>query len=74
MGPQEMAANATRGPVYSPTSDIEQPLMDNGCEDIVECGSSYSSSLLYERPAETLKWIEQAGVQKLGTFKIRVSC
>ena len=47
--------------------------MDNGCEDIVECGSSYSSSLLYERPAETLKWIEQAGVQKLGTFKIRVS-
>ena len=73
MGPQEMAANATRGVPYNPPSDIEQPMMDNGCEDIVECGSGYSSSLLYERPAETLKWIEQAGVQKLGTFKIRVS-
>ncbi len=71
LGPHDMALNATRGTPNE--SDIEQPLMDNGYDDIIECGNGYSSSLLYERPAETLKWIEQEGVRKLGTFKVRVS-
>lgn len=50
--------------------------MDNVCDlpyDAAECGNGYTSSLLYQKPAETLKWIEQYGVKKLGTFKVRVS-
>ncbi|CAL8463844.1 g3378 [Coccomyxa elongata] len=71
-----MAMNAAMGPANDSAVDVEQPLMDNAGNmgyDLVDCGNGYSSALLYQKPAETLKWIELGGVQKLGTFKVRDS-
>lgn len=75
MAAQEMAMNATIGATNDSTVDIEQPLMDSTGDmgyDLVDCGNGYSSALLYQKPAETLKWLELNGVQRLGTFKVRV--
>lgn len=69
LGPAEMA--------YRAATDIEQPLVSNGATssyDAVEQGNGYSSDLLYKRPAETLKWLEQSGALKLGSFKVQVRC
>lgn len=76
MAAQEMAMNATMGTTNDSPVDIEQPLLDSTGDtgyDLVDCGNKYSSALLYQKPAETLKWLESDGVQRLGTFKVRVS-
>ena len=76
MAAQEMATNATIGTPTDSSVDIEQPLMDSTGDmayDLVDCGNGYSAALLYQEPAETLKWLELEGVQRLGTFKVRVS-
>ena len=46
--------------------------MTNG-GDVENPGHGYSARLLYNKPAETLKWLEQCGVKKLGDFMVRVS-
>jgi hypothetical protein len=59
---------------YRAAADVEQPLISNG-NDValeVDIGNRYSSAMLYHMPAETLKWLEQSGTQKLGSFKVRV--
>ena len=45
--------------------------MTNG-GDVENPGQGYSARLLYKKPAETLKWLEQCGVKKLGDFMVRV--
>ena len=37
-------------------------------------GRAYTARLLYKKPAETLKWLEQCGVRKLGNFMVQVTC
>ena len=53
--------------------DVEQPLMADG-RDVEVPGAGYTARLLYKKPAETLKWLEQCGVRKLGNFMVQVTC
>lgn len=41
--------------------------------DVESPGRGYSAALLYKKPADTLKWLEQCGTKKLGDFKVQVS-
>ena len=42
--------------------------------DVEVPGAGYTARLLYNKPAETLKWLEQCGVRKLGDFMVQVTC